>query len=230
MSRNGSPIATTRPAPDPYERHAVTEEPRWIHWAKRLQACGQTGLHFSEIEYDRARYEEMLQIAAEMFSAGSGMALEPVLDLLRHDGGYATPKVDVRGVVFRDSRILLVKEIVDGGWTLPGGWADPCEPPAVATVREVWEEAGFETRATKLIACWDRSLHGPVPPYPFHIYKLFFHCEITGGAARTSNETSAVDFFAEDDLPELSVSRTTEQQIHRLFEHYRNPDLPTDFD
>jgi ADP-ribose pyrophosphatase YjhB (NUDIX family) len=220
----------TVPQPETRRLITVTDEPRWIHWAKRLQACGQTGLHFSEIEYDRVRYEEMLHIAAEILSVAANTPIEPVLDLLRHDGGYATPKVDVRGVVFQEDRILLVKEVVDGGWTLPGGWADPCEAPAVATVREVWEEAGFETRATKLIACWDRSLHGHVPVYPFHIYKLFFRCEIIGGAARTSNETSDVGFFGEDALPELSVSRTTERQIHRLFEHYRNPNLPTDFD
>jgi hypothetical protein len=59
---------------------------------------------------------------------------------------------------------------------------------------------------------------------------LFFRCELIGGDAAVSNETSGVSWFAEAELPELSVSRVTAGQIHRFFEHYRNPDWPTDFD
>jgi ADP-ribose pyrophosphatase YjhB (NUDIX family) len=150
-----------------------------------------------------------------------------VLDAWR--GGYATPKLDVRGVVFRENGILLVKEREDGGWTLPGGWADVGESPADATVREVREESGFETRAVKLLAVYDRNRHGHTP-IPFHAYKLFFRCEIIGGAPATSVETEGVDCFGEDSLPPLSISRVTPAQIHRFFEHLRNPGWPTEFD
>ena len=40
----------------------------------------------------------------------------------------------------------------------------------------------------------------------------------------------AAAFFSESELPELSVGRLTLWQAHRLFEHHRNPNLPTDFD
>lgn len=202
---------------------------KWLDWARRLQAIAQSGLAFSPNQYDLERYEFIRDIAAEMMAEGSAGAVGPIRDLFAAQAGYATPKVDLRGVVFRENRILLVLEREDGGWTLPGGWADVGEPPALGTVREVREESGYETRAVKLLALYDRNLHAH-PPIPFHAYKLFFRCEVIGGAPASSSETAGVDWFAEDALPALSTSRVTAAQIHRFFEHYRHPDWPTDFD
>jgi ADP-ribose pyrophosphatase YjhB (NUDIX family) len=164
-----------------------------------------------------------------MMAGSAGCDIAAVRDLFACQTGYATPKVDVRAAVFGDDRILLVREREDGGWTLPGGWADIGESPAQAATRETREESGYQTRAVKLLAAYDRNLHGH-PPIAFHAYKLFFRCELIGGDAAVSNETSGVSWFAEAELPELSVSRVTAGQIHRFFEHYRNPDWPTDFD
>jgi len=206
-------------------------EPNWLRWAKQLAALAQNGLTYSDNVYEIDRYKQIRQIAAEMMSAGFELDTKTFLDLFPREKGYETPKVDVRGVVFRDSKILLVQEKLDGGWTLPGGWADPCQTPAEAAVREVFEESGFEVRAMKLAAVYDRSRHPHLPLMPFHVYKLFFLCEILGGTATESHETTGVGFFAEGDLPEpLSVSRTLPFQLARMFEHHRNPALPTDFD
>ena len=204
-------------------------EPRWLSWAQRLQAIAQTGLTYAVNQYDVERYEAVREIAAGMMAEGSHGELATIRGLFASQAGYATPKVDVRGVVFRENRILLVKEREDGGWTLPGGWADVGESPADATVREVREESGFETRAVKLLAVYDRNRHGHTP-IPFHAYKLFFRCEIIGGAPANSVETEGVDWFAEDSMPVLSISRVTPVQIHRFFEHLRNPGWPTEFD
>lgn len=205
-------------------------QPNWLNWATQLAALAQNGLTYSQSEYEIERYEHIRQIAAEMMAAGSGIDARSLIELFSGEQGYATPKVDVRGAVFRDHKILLVKEAADGAWTLPGGWADPCQSPSEAVAREVFEESGFEVRVTKLAAVYDRSKHPHKPPTPFHLYKLFFLCEITSGAPTTSHETTGVAFFAEDDIPELSISRTLPFQIARMFEHVRNPALPTDFD
>lgn len=205
-------------------------EPNWLTWAKRLAALAQDGLTYSDNEYEIDRYNQIRQVASEMMAAGFQLETRTFLDLFAREQGYATPKVDVRGAVFRDDKILLVREKIDGGWTLPGGWADPCQSPSEAVAREVFEESGFEVRVVKLAAVYDRSKHPHLPPMPFHLYKLFFLCEITGGAATESYETTGVDFFAEDPLPPLSISRTLPFQIARMFEHYRNRALPTDFD
>lgn len=206
-------------------------EPDWLTWAKTLQAIAQTGLHFTENEFDAQRYRQIRDVAAEMMSRHSDTPKDKILDLFFRQSGYATPKVDTRGVVFRDSRILMVREMLDNGrWTLPGGWVDVNETPSQAVTREIFEESGFEVKVVKLLAVYDRTHQGHSPPLPFHVYKLFFRCEIVGGEATPSYETPAVDFFAEDQIPEVSRSRVLPHQIRRFFEHYRNPDLPTDFD
>jgi len=205
-------------------------EPNWLTWAKRLAALAQDGLTYSDNEYEIDRYRQIRQIATEMMAAGSDLDTKTLLDLFSREQGYATPKVDVRGAAFRDNRILLVKEKIDNAWTLPGGWADPYQSPSEAVTREVFEESGFVVRVVKLAAVYDRSKHPHQPPMPFHLYKFFFLCEIIGGTATESHETTGVEFFAEDNLPPLSISRTLPFQIARMFEHYRDPSLPTDFD
>jgi len=209
----------------------MSTEPNWLRWAKQLAALAQNGLTFSDNPYDIERYEHLRQIAAEMMAEGFDLDKKSLLDLFAREQGYATPKVDVRGAAFRDGKILLVREALDGGWTLPGGWADPCQSPSEAVVREIFEESGFEARVCKLAAVYDRSRHPHLPAIPFHIYKLFFLCEITGGAATESHETTGVAFFAENEIPHnLSISRTLPFQIARMFDHLRHPALPTDCD
>ena len=207
--------------------------PPLLDWSRRLQAIAQTGLTFAKDPYDVERYHAVRQLAAEMAASGeSGRGTEEFVELFARDTGYTTPKVDVRAVVFDAAgRVLLVRERSDGGWTLPGGWADVGVSPSENVVREVREESGFEVRAAKVLAVYDRDRH-PHPPMREHVYKLFVRCEITGGAAlQETPETRGAEFFAGDALPpELSTGRVTASQLHRFFEHYRQPDLPTDFD
>jgi ADP-ribose pyrophosphatase YjhB (NUDIX family) len=203
-----------------------------LDWVKRLQAIAQTGLTYARDHYDIERYQMVRQIAAEMLAARSnGLSSTKIVDLLARDVGYATPKVDVRAAVFSDKGLLLVRERSDGAWTLPGGWADVGDSPSLAAVREVKEESGYDVVARKLAAVYDRDheRHGH-PPIPYHVYKLFFLCEIVGGNAKASIETDAVSFFAEDRIPPLSLERVSPGQIAHLFDHHRHPELPTSFD
>jgi ADP-ribose pyrophosphatase YjhB (NUDIX family) len=207
-------------------------EPDWLGWAREMQALAQTGLTFARDPYDRERYEALQLLAARMMAALGGADLSAVTALFAAQEGYATPKLDVRGAAFDGAgRILMVREVQDSGrWTLPGGWADVNLTPAENVAREVLEESGFVVRVRKLAAVWDRTRQGHGPS-PFSAAKLFFVCEIVGGAAATSLETSEVGFFAEHALPdELSTGRVLPRQLRRMFEHVRAPDLATDFD
>lgn len=212
-------------------------EPDWLVWARRIQALAQSGLAFTRDIYDRERYEDLRLLAAEMMAARSGGDPARIEALFAEQSGYATPKVDVRGAVFDQAgRILLVRELADGGrWTLPGGWADVNQTPGECVAREVLEEAGIKVRARKLACVYDRARHAHQPPYPFHIYKMFFICVPASPVERArgdGHETGAAAFFAQEEVPEaeLSVGRVLPFQITRLFQHWRDPGLPTDFD
>lgn len=204
--------------------------PKWLEWGRALQTIAQNGLAYAQNPFDIERYQAMRALSAEILATYSGMEPGPLLDLFSSEKGYATPKVDVRGAVIQDNKILMVKELLDHGrWTLPGGWADVTDTPRQAVEREIREESGFEAQAVKLAMVYDRTTRGHPPMY-FSCYKFFFLCEITGGAAAESIETGGVAFFGEDELPELSLGRVTPQEIHALFTHHRQPELPTEFD
>jgi ADP-ribose pyrophosphatase YjhB (NUDIX family) len=204
--------------------------PQWLVSARRLQALAQNGLAYCKDPYDRQRYEEIQRIAARIMANGAALPdAAPLVELFQKDSGYCTPKIDIRTAVFDNARVLLVRERSDGLWTLPGGWADIGDSPSSAAAREVKEESGYDVAIKKLAAVFDRDKHAH-PAMPFHVYKFFFLGELSGGAPQSSLETSAVDFFPELHSPPLSISRVTPEQLHHMFEHHRNPSLPTSFD
>jgi ADP-ribose pyrophosphatase YjhB (NUDIX family) len=204
-------------------------DPMWLRWVKQLQAIAQDGLTYGTDDYDVGRYEQLRDIAAEILAVHSTGELEGAHRLLELERGPATPKVDVRAAVFDGGRILLVKEPDDGSWSLPGGWADVGETPAEAAVREVREESGYRVRAVRLLSAYDRDRQGHTP-IPYHVYKLVFLCEVMDRTPARAVDADGVGFFGEHELPELSLSRVIPDQIERLFEHHRRPDMPADFD
>jgi len=194
----------------------------WIDWVRRLQHIAETGLTYATERHDVARYEEVARLAQAVAGQGSGLDT--------HGAGHPTPKVDVRAALVRDGKVLLVHEVADGRWALPGGWADIGEPPSVAAEREFREESGVPVRAVKLIAVHDRDRHNP-PPHVHHIFKLLFLCEETGAPhGAPDDEVEDVGWFALDDLPPLSTGRTSRDQLELAVAHAARPDLPTDFD
>lgn len=209
--------------------HLPGLDPDWLEWARALQALSQTGLTFAESPFDVQRYRAVQEIAAKLMAGGSNRPSDQVLREFQGEAGYATPKLGVRGAVFRDGEVLMVREVFDGLWSLPGGWIDVGDLPSQSIEREVREESGFEARARKLLGVYDRRKWGH-PSFPHHVYILVFECELTGGAARTSVETSEVKFFGKDRLPPLSNPRSPPELLERIFAHRDHPEWPTDFD
>ena len=208
-----------------------------LAWVQRLQTITQAGLTYSRDPYDRQRYEQLQELAAEIAetlspATSSSQHAAPGdswLEIIRAEKGYATPKVDVRAVVEQNGKLLFMRESHDSLWSLPGGWADIGESPSQIAEREVLEETGFEVKANKLLALYDKARHAH-PPELWYCYKLFIRCELRGGAPTRSIETLDVAFFAENEIPPLSTPRITEAQVRRMFEHLARPDLPTDLD
>jgi len=190
-----------------------THVPQWLGWARTIQSLAQIGLTYSRNEFDSERYQHLLEIAAEMVESQTDLSKDQIMVSFSMQPGYATPKVDVRAAVVQEGRILLVQERSDGRWSMPGGWADVGDVPSKAVAREVREESGFQVRVDKVVGLLDanRFLFAPLEFY--HAYKMIFLCSITGGKARPSNETLAVDFFDPASLPPLSSMRTDRRML-----------------
>ena len=207
-----------------------THVPQWLGWARTIQSLAQIGLTYSRNEFDSERYQHLLEIAAEMVESQTDLSKDQIMVSFSMQPGYATPKVDVRAAVVQEGRILLVQERSDGRWSMPGGWADVGDVPSKAVAREVREESGFQVRVDKVVGLLDanRFLFAPLEFY--HAYKMIFLCSITGGKARPSNETLAVDFFDPASLPPLSSMRTDRRMLKQVFAHVADPARPTAFD
>jgi ADP-ribose pyrophosphatase YjhB (NUDIX family) len=203
--------------------------PQFLEWAREIQALAQTGLHYAQDEFERDRCRRLMEIAAEMISKKGNVDFLTLVNAFRAQIGYATPKIDVRAAIFRDDKLLLVRERMDGGWTMPGGWADVGDTPSQAAEREAWEEAGFHVQATKVVGVYDANRTNPLEV--FHAFKVVFLCHILDGEARPSKETSEVAFFGEETVPGVfSRGRTTSRQVNDAFKALRNPDCLTVFD
>lgn len=203
--------------------------PRWLEWAREIQALAQTGSHYAENNYQLHRYQRLMEIAAEIVDNYSESNSSEILLAFNTPQGYATPKVDVRGAVFMHNQLLLVREKADGGWTLPGGWADVGESPAQAAEREVWEETGFRVEAKKVIGIYDANRVGKLEF--FHAYKIIFLCELISGRPSASEETTEVAFFSRDKIPgNLSGERTRPSHLQDVFTILDDPNHPTLFD
>jgi ADP-ribose pyrophosphatase YjhB (NUDIX family) len=203
--------------------------PLWLSWAREIQALAQTGNHYAVNEYQHERYQRLAKIAAEIISQSAGLDYPPLADAFHAQVGYATPRVDVRAAIFQGERLLLVQERSDGGWTLPGGWADVGDVPSQAAEREAWEEAGVRVKARRVIGVYDANRTGPLEI--FHAYKIVFLCDYITGEPRPSLETAAADFFSPAEIPSaLSGERTLPRHIHDAYAALADPDLPTVFD
>jgi len=205
-----------------------TQTPKWLAWAREIYSLSQSGLTYSENEYDRERYRRLQEITAEIIASQAEVSKEGALESFSMQAGYITPKIDVRGAVIQENKILLIQERADGKWAMPGGWADLGNAPASVAEREVWEESGFRVEAEKVVAVIDANRIEPMEFY--HAYKIIFLCKLLSGEPRTSYETLAVDFFDLNDLPPLSIYRTNENMLREVFAHVQDPNRPTAFD
>ena len=204
-------------------------EPNWLNWAKQLQAIAQQGLEYSKDKYDLERFQMIRDLSVEIMENYTEMDHTKIKDLFCNEHGYQTPKVDIRGAVIVADKILLVRESIDGRWSMPGGWAEFDHSIKENVIKEMREEAGVEVVPQKLIAIQDRRFSNK-GNCPYGIYKVFVLCKYVEGSFVENIETEESGWFPLDRLPELSRERNTEQQIEMCFEAYMDPQWTALFD
>lgn len=206
----------------------MNTQEKWIQWAIELQSLAQAGLFFGKDVFDRERYTRIREISAEMMARMADLPLETVTDLFCGETGYQTPKIDTRGAVFRDGKILLVRER-DGRWALPGGWCDVNQSVGENVCKEVKEEAGLDVVTEQVIAIQDWRKHNKTN-YAYGVCKIFVQCRLLGGEFAENSETVAIDWFAEGELPPLAVEKNTPEQVRMCFDAFRAESWQTRLD
>jgi len=208
----------------------LVEQNHHLELIKRLKALADTGLVYSEDEYDKERYEELREISLELLSVVTHRPLAVLKNFFMPEIDYPTAKVDVRGFVLNEAnKILMAKEGIDGKWTIPGGWADVGYSPSEVVLKEIKEETGLHCSVVRLMAVYDKRMHAH-PPQPFYIYKLIFLCKMESGKLKHGFDMEGTDFFPADNLPELSEDRILKTQLEQLYKMAMEDDKNVYFD
>lgn len=190
---------------------------KWLQWARQIQSIAQAGLAFTENQYDIDRYNQLRELSVEIMSEYTDVSRDKVKELFANETGYQTPKVDIRSAVFSGEKILLVKEKIDGKWSLPGGWADVNKTVKESAVKECFEEAGAIVEPERIIAVVYANRPNELK-FPFSIYKIFVACSLKGHQFAENTETLEAGFFGIGELPELSANRNTPDQVKMCFD------------
>ena len=201
----------------------VIKDDVWKQWAQELQFLAQCSLAYSKDKFDRERSERIREIACEMLSFKYDLPLEKIKMDFAGEIGYQTPKVETRAAVIKDNKILLVKEQFDGKWALPGGYQDVNMSIRENVIKESSEEAGAVVNPIKVVAVLDYNRHHHVN-FPLGMVKRFVLCEYMNHSFNENTETLGAEFYSLDDLPELSLTRTTKKQLEMCFECYKDPE------
>lgn len=201
---------------------------KWLEWAVELQSIAQGALYYCKDKFDIERFERIREISAEIISYKSDIPMEKVKDLFCNEIGYQTPKIDTRAAIFKDDKILLVKES-NGTWSLPGGWVDVDLSVKENVIKEVKEEAGLDVITDKIIAVQDREKHN-LPIYAYKVCKIFVLCNVIGGKFEKNIETTESNYFDINELPLLATEKNNEEQIKMCFEAYKAENWQTLFD
>lgn len=179
-------------------------------WAESLAGVARTGLGFTQSQYERERFEEVLKIAGDI-KAAAEHGLDGVVDAdgyvaewMREVGsgvaGYATPKVAVGAAVTNDrGELLLIQRSDSGVWLYPTGWCDVGYSAPEVVVKEVKEETGIDVEPVRLIGVLDGMRLGAsrIP-----LYSLLFFCRATGGSLDIHPlECTDAGWFTRDKLP-----------------------------
>ena len=183
-------------------------------WAESLAGVAKTGLGFSDSQYERERFEEVLKIAGDI-KAAADEGLTDVVDAGGHVAqwtkevgrgvpGYQTPKVAVGAAVANDAGELLLIQRADSGiWLYPTGWCDVGYSAPEVVVKEVREETGIEVEPVRLIGVLDGMRLGDsrIP-----LYSLLFYCRATGGELQLHPlEVTDAGWFARESLPTPTI-------------------------
>jgi ADP-ribose pyrophosphatase YjhB (NUDIX family) len=208
--------------------HSTPDENPWLKWAIELQFIAQVGIIYCKDPFDRMRYNRIREIAAEMMSLKMGQDINQVKEVYCNETGFQTPKLDARVAIFRDNKILLVKES-NGCWSMPGGWVDVHESIKTSIIKEVKEESGYNAIPLKIIALQDRNKHNK-PVYAYGICKVFVLCEVTDGDFIPNEETTVRGFFELQHLPLLATAKNNKEQIDLCFQAYNSTTWETTFD
>ena len=190
----------------------------FVKHLQRMIAVTDTGLTFTKDPFDRERYEDLRSLLSKMLNQGLDIDSEEVAEVMTPTSAYATPLMDVRAWIVEDEKICLVRGQGENDWALPGGFGEVGYSPTENILKEIEEETGFEAKVERLLAVFDTNRFQLQSK---QYAKFVFECKLLDGQFQENQEIADLQFFAIDQLPNLSEKRITKEQIEILWQVYK---------
>lgn len=190
----------------------------FVKYLQRMIAITDTGLTFTKDPFDRERYEDLRDFLSEMLNQASDLDSEEVAEVLKPTSAYATPLMDVRAWIVEDEKICLVRGQGEDSWALPGGFGEVGYSPTENILKEIEEETGFKAKVERLLVVFDTNRFQLQSK---QYTKFVFGCKLLDGQFQENQEIADLQFFAIDQLPNLSEKRITKEQIELLWQVYQ---------
>ena len=190
----------------------------FVKYLQRMIAITDTGLTFTKDPFDRERYEDLRVLLSEMLEQASDLDADEVAEVMKPTSDYATPLMDVRAWIVEDEKICLVRGQGEDSWALPGGFGEVGYSPTENILKEIEEETGFEAKVERLLAVFDTNRFQLQSK---QYAKFVFECKLLAGQFQENQEIADLQFFAIDQLPNLSEKRITKEQIEILWQVYQ---------
>ena len=179
----------------------------------KVHSISKIGLTYSKDPYALENYLELSELSSKMLKKFSNVDFKRPQYFSKDL--YPTPNVSVRMIILDDQQqVLLVKEKVDGGYTLPGGWADLFESPVEAIRKECLQEAGATVDVEKLSGVYHFDFHQHGSPQSQYV--LVFKGRLTKPLQPFGHEIIDVGFFPIDQLPKKLSFKIDRKDLIRM--------------
>jgi ADP-ribose pyrophosphatase YjhB (NUDIX family) len=127
----------------------------------------------------------------------------------------------------QEGRLLLIHKTDNNLWALPGGGHEIGESISETVVREVKEETGYDVAVEAITGTYTNPRHvmayddGEVRQQ----FSIAFRASLIGGEARTSDESSEVEWISPEDLAALDLHPSMRLRIQHALEDRDSPFL-----
>lgn len=186
----------------------------------KMLSIAKIGLIFSKDEYALSNYKEIESISMKMLENFEHTKFNKHTFFERNI--YPTPNMSVRVAVFNEkNEILLVREVVDGGYSLPGGWCDLYDSVRETAENECMQEAGIKIKDLKFIGVFNRTPFKQIPDCKDERrtvpeYAFLIKAKMDGEFKEHEYETDDVRFFKRDALPENLSRKVSKEEWMKL--------------
>lgn len=193
----------------------------FYNYIVKMLSISKIGQVFSTDPYALSNYKQIEDLSMNMLEKFEHVKFD------RHNyfqrNIYPTPNVSLRVALFnKNGEILLVREVIDNGYSMPGGWCDLYDSPLETAQNECMQEAGVRIKNVSFLGIFNRTpfkqIIGAAERKTVPEYLILLKAEVDGKPGEHEYETNDVRFFKKEELPVKMTRKISKEEWDKLFD------------